>query len=472
MPEVIDVQGHEWIPVGDGETFENVLFDQRGDGNHATLDARGSSGFTIRNVGWLGGGRSDAFQQGGMNIFFSVPDGGEGVIENVFMASYESWDEIGGIQATGNHAGDCYVRNSTFAGFGNNSTYCSSQGRYHHQNGRVHFESCYSRDSTGGGFRIGGEGSSIRNCVAFCHDPDGVRPPYPPNKSEFWPRPIQLLRRDCTVENTSVYLSSDDYGYVTNDNAPAGFDCFSAFSSDDVYHPTYTIRNVGLGGVARIATHEYNGGTVTLRTENVHSNPTVDVLQNGGVPLSPEMAANGERAMPPEIGTDPAPPTWDPQDSPSREPVDPNVDPETANEFAFLTPADAPLLDYEFEATGRVAYWSADRDTPSGNPIESGGNDQIYRRSDGMFEVEGSVGSGYGDAYLIEQGADVTSFQAYNASTGDETVTGWLEGNAEHVAPDDLPWPGDGDDDGDGDESVTPALLPLAGLVLWAARRR
>lgn len=43
----------------------------------------------------------------------------------------------------------------------------------------------------------------------------------------------------------------------------------------------------------------------TVKTTSLGKNPTVAVIDGGGVPLSPKMAASGKRSMPPELpGTD------------------------------------------------------------------------------------------------------------------------------------------------------------------------
>lgn len=266
--------------VGSGETFENKLIDQTADGASFKIIANGDD-WTIRNVGFKGIGDEDAL--------FHISPSGDGLIENVFM---EGWGtSLGGIFVRAKHSGQLDVRHTHIAGFGNNAVYASGVGKKGHDNGATTFENCYHRDNTVAQFRIGAPGSYIRNCVAIANDPDGRRGTYPGSDTRgsrgIWAR----HHPDQRVENTTVYVSPDDVS--TPDGYVVGYDA----AKSNGPHAELTIDNCDVNPDASEKI-DARGENERVNVNGLTESPTVEVLQNGGVPLSAEMAARGDRQMP------------------------------------------------------------------------------------------------------------------------------------------------------------------------------
>jgi len=292
--ETWTISGEEVYDLSDDEVLENVLVDQTADGASLKIRSRDKSGWEVRNVGFMGSGVADdnAFQ-----FTVSAPEGGHGLIENVWANGKERDDqdstELGGIYIRASHAGHIDIKHTYIEGFGNNAVYASAVGKDNGEDGSVALENCYHRDNTVSQFRIGAPDSEVRNCVGVINDPDGKRGVYPGTDSRnargIWGKHF----RDQRVENCAFHVSSDDVN-------PDGV--FEARYIDD--------RSHGEKAVAAAAECEVNedAPTLTGTTSNAEVNftnlgesPTVDVIQDGGVPMSPKMAARGEREMPPSL---------------------------------------------------------------------------------------------------------------------------------------------------------------------------
>ena len=294
--DVWTVTGEEVYDLSDGEVLEDVLVDQTADGAVLTIRSQNKSGWEVRNIGFMGVGQAGD----GSNRFqfqVSTPSGGQGLIENVW-ANGKARDgqpasELGGIFLRSPHAGHIDIRHTHIEGFGNNAVYASNPGKDHGRDGAVALENCYHRDNTSTQFRIGTPDSTVRNSVAVINDPDGKRGPYPGSSNRnargFWGKHF----RDQVIENSSVYVSRDDVN-------PGG--AFEARYIED--------RSHGEKAVGEVVGCEVNADTPTtarmtsngdINFTNLGESPTVDVIQDGGVPMSPEMAARGEREMPPSL---------------------------------------------------------------------------------------------------------------------------------------------------------------------------
>lgn len=295
--EVWTVDGQAVYDLSDGETLANVLVDQTASGACLTIRARNRTDWTVRNVGFLGVGRagdgSNRFQ-----LQVSAPSGGQGLVENVWAngkaRNGQAATELGGVYVRSAHAGHLDVRHTYIEGFGNNAVYASAVGKDGGNDGSVQLENCYHRDNTVSQFRIGSADSLVRHCVGVVDDPAGERGPYPGtednrNARGIWAKHVPGLR----VEHSSFYVAPDDV------------------QPDGAFEARY-IHGRSHGGSAALAAVDCDlnsdAPTVASSTSDAAVSftrrgaaPTVAVLQEGGVPLSPVMAARGERAMPPAL---------------------------------------------------------------------------------------------------------------------------------------------------------------------------
>lgn len=182
--EVWTISGEEVYDLSDGEVLENVLVDQTADGASLMIRSQNRSGWEVRNVGFMGSGVANdhAFQ-----LQVSTPEGGYGLIENVWANGKERGDqestELGGIYLRSPHAGHIDIRHTYIEGFGNNAVYASAVGKDGGEDGSVVLENCYHRDNTVSQFRIGSLDSAVRHCVGVVNDPDGNRGVYPGTSS-------------------------------------------------------------------------------------------------------------------------------------------------------------------------------------------------------------------------------------------------------------------------------------------------
>ena len=162
----LDPDERRVIRVGSGETFENVVFDQRAPGAAATISAMGTN-WTVRNVAFRG-----AF--GHRDRAFGVADTGGGTsrIENVYMGDgVESG--VGdtrhpkfGLWVSPDHSGHLEISRMYVDGAHDNAFYGSAPGSNSNgQLGTVHFENCFAKDSWVSGFRIAR--GTVENCTAI-----------------------------------------------------------------------------------------------------------------------------------------------------------------------------------------------------------------------------------------------------------------------------------------------------------------
>lgn len=295
--EVWTIEGKEIYDLSDGEELSNVLVDQSADGACLTIRARNKSGWAVRNVGFLGVGQAG---DGGNRFQFQVsaPSGGAGEIENVW-ANGKARDgqpasELGGIYVRSSHGGHIDVRNTYIEGFGNNAVYASAVGKDGGNDGSVTIENAYHRDNTASQFRIGSPDSVVRNSVGVIDDPEGERGPYPGSTSNRNARGVWGKHfRNQRFENCAFYVSPDDA-------QPDGV--FEArYIGGRSHGEEAVVEAVGchVNPDAPALTGATSNAEVT--TTGLGLSPAVDVIGGGGVPLSAEMAARGERKTPPEI---------------------------------------------------------------------------------------------------------------------------------------------------------------------------
>lgn len=307
-----------------GETLENWLIEV-GDRASFSLRAPTEGDYTVRNIGFdLGETDRDRASY----VFQGAR--GDGLIENVYMNGKGATDSEsthqGGFWSGTSHEGDLTVRNCYIEGMADNAMYMSGQSSDSGSagEGTVTIRNCFTKDCTAGMYRAGVEGSSVKNSVAVLDDEDGIRRSY---KGEYSSSDTKLGRpiwgRDAgvlEVEDCTFYVNENDVG--AGQAIYGGFyhpDCSSNYST-----PYTDFMEVN---VDDFHTNQDPVGTATTGCSNDPHPPadinigsydddvTVSVIEDGGVPTSPEMAARGEREMP----VDEVP--WD-------EDVDPSFDDE------------------------------------------------------------------------------------------------------------------------------------------------
>jgi hypothetical protein len=301
------------VRLGDGDTFANKLIDQRADQAALSIRARGD-GWTIKNLGFLGAAEWDEYN---FHIHVGCPNGGSGVVENVYANNKRSPnDSMGFLWEYNDHSGHIQMRHTYVEGFGNNAGYCTNANKRSRAGGTVTYERCYHADNTPSNFRPGGEGSAIRDCVSVIDDPDLDRGTYPNTNSHnirgFHPRHTPGI----AIENCSFYLNPKtpevfgQFGLVYDSISNGDYvestarNCSGNLSTDHELFEFHNDRSDQSGQNIYFNLEDYEQGT-----------QTVGVLGDG-VPTSPEMAARGERELPPELpGSDDSVP----QDGPSLE---------------------------------------------------------------------------------------------------------------------------------------------------------
>ena len=276
--------------IGNGETFENVLIDQRASGAAGVIAPRGHS-WTIRNVGFKG-------PMGGTNRCMGLRSTGPAVIENVYVGDgvEPHWgdrsDPSLGMWVAPQHSGTIDVRRMYVEGAHDNAFYASAPGTTG-AGGIVNFTNCYAKDNWVAGFRLAR--GKIENCTA-------VNSPRGRNGRPVW------------VWNTDTHPGRVD---IVNTNFIAG----GYPHSIDVGRP---------GGSAELYLENVQYDRGTHRRMRQHPDSNVNVINGGGnganprdvipsgCPQSAEAAAAGEWEgapdEPPSFPDAPdEPEPWDPE---------------------------------------------------------------------------------------------------------------------------------------------------------------
>ncbi len=168
--DVIEVSpGETWeYQLDEGEVFENYLIDITATGAEAELWAR-TNDWVIRNVGFKG--QWDTTRRGNF-INAMVPDAAStGLIENIYIgdgaATTNYPNSPNGVFVPQPHAGELTIRNLHVQQLADNAVYGSPPGQSTGSDGAVIIEDSYCRDIQPAGWRVGGSGSRIENCVAI-----------------------------------------------------------------------------------------------------------------------------------------------------------------------------------------------------------------------------------------------------------------------------------------------------------------
>lgn len=291
----------------DDETVDGVLVDQTADGAGMTIRSQEAAGWTLKNVGFEGLSQRNAGRSAGFNFALGVAEGGRARVENVYMNHMAdgNQDGIGGMWLRKPHAGRLDIRHTYIEGFGNNAVYASNPGKAtpdcsdRGEDGQVTIANAYHANCAAGLFRIGTPDSWVRNCVAVANDQD------PPNRAEYpgggyTCRPLWGKHHpDQLFENCSVFIEPDETTYSAaldcryiNDPCPDG-DRVRSNGPNAVL----VARDCRVSEGVRL-TNEWDDTELTrIEIEGLSRDPTVEVIEDG-VPLSPEMAARGERELP------------------------------------------------------------------------------------------------------------------------------------------------------------------------------
>lgn len=272
-----------------GEEWTNKLIDQTSGGDYV-VHASGDD-WVIRDIGWLGMGPPDDGHH-----HFNVA--GHGVVENLFFdgraRSGTDGTDMGCVRLKRGHSGKVELRHSFIAGTGNNASYASSAGKNGGGDGAMIYRNCYHRDCTPSNYRPGTPGSRVINCVGIADDPEGLRGEYPHSGKQGCRSVWANHHKDIVARNVAIYHTERDV------NTNQAFEA-REISKSNSNRCELTLEDCHINPDFPTRKFVERGNAEIFGKNDVGSNPTVQVIQNGGVPLNPEMAAMGLRAMPPEV---------------------------------------------------------------------------------------------------------------------------------------------------------------------------
>jgi hypothetical protein len=250
------------------ETLSNVLFDVSAEGATLKINAQGSN-WTVRNVGVLGtydGANPDSVFR------LQVDANGTGVFENVYLGDGAVDDGYSGVFVPTDHAGTLTIQRCNVQEWPDNGVYGSAPGRDEPdrdaQNGIVQIETSYAKNNNIDGFRVGTDGSYVKNSVVHVDSDVPNNSAGKENARGVWVKESGTV----DIENCDILLEHPD-----------GSHC--VWQSDDA----------GTGGLARVidsevaargkSTDRFRGN---VETQNVGDDP--DVTPPNGVPISAEEA--------------------------------------------------------------------------------------------------------------------------------------------------------------------------------------
>jgi hypothetical protein len=242
------------ILVGENEygeygDLENALIES--EGANVQIKSFGDE-WEIRNVGIEGPTDGD---QPDIDL---DTDGGSGLVENVYLGDGDE-NTSGGIFVKRGHSGTITIRDCYVANYGDNGIYASAPSQSDGGGGTTEIENCYGENNGVAHFRIGGEGSYVRDSVAYT------------NNASTTSRGVWVRRDDADVTNTDIALT--DEGSATS----------AIWASDgasvDYRNSDYT------------TTYPYGEFQGDVDTTDIGSDP--DTNPPSGVPTSAEEAAGG-----------------------------------------------------------------------------------------------------------------------------------------------------------------------------------
>ena len=336
---------HRDISVGDGETFANKLIDITASGASFRIEARGDN-WEVRNVGVKGvyDIHSDGHRQG---IATEVGAGATGVIDNFYFADGcpdDVYPGVTGIYVQRSHAGRLKINNVNIQDLPNNAVYASTPG-YPENNphglpeggqGVVEITNSYAADCKSSHFRLGTDGSFLRNCVAVGGD------------RGIWSKFNDTRVVDCDLTGHDSNTADGDVVCGTN-SWPSG------------EQASVTLENTVYGHSAPGDQSISHDGEIIGSSESRSARTSPP----SSAPMSAEEAASG--------GT---------SDRSTDSSTDSTSEP-TTHTFAIEAAANTGWADYTLTTSGEI--------TPG--PAADGG-DKIVQNDDGTWTVTGFVGNG------------------------------------------------------------------------------
>jgi hypothetical protein len=269
------------INLSDNDTLENVLFEVGANDTKLEIHAEGS-GWAIRNIGVKGRFNGAPPDDSAEVISVNVSEGGTGLIENVYLGDGSTAEEaVVGIFVALKHAGTVTIRRVYLRHWPGNGVYGAPPGRSAPSDGGggggdVHIEQCYARNNNLSNFRVGTDGSYVRDSVVHVDDdvPYGYSTPGKVNSRGIWVKE----GGHSTIENCDILLEHPDASYcvVEYDNEEEGLarvsncELKARNGADGLYRPdgNYTKNNIGNDpdvavptGVPQSAKAAANGGT-------------------------------------------------------------------------------------------------------------------------------------------------------------------------------------------------------------------
>jgi hypothetical protein len=381
--------------VNSGETFQNKLIDITASNAEVEITGSGSD-WVIRDIGIKGKCTSDDKDQ---MITAEVDSGSTGLIENVYLGDGAVDGYQGGMFVSLEHAGTLTIRNCNVQEWPDNGIYASAPGRDTDRNdaglGEVHIENCYAKNNNTDCYRLGTDGSYVRDSVAHVNgdvpDKGGAE-----NARGVWVKEGGTV----DIENCDLLLEDPDASYCVweGDNDETGL---ARVSNSEV------VARDGADG-------KYRGN---VDTSNIGSNPDVSVPN--GVPTSAADAADGPdgTGYPHELIVD-----------------------------GSLNDTDAS---YDFSVTGSVTTM----DDPQGDDASgSTASGRVSSYKDG-YEFSGDVstlnvdvGGGYISANVDRANREITITSGSNAdyTNYEIAVTGDLTGKSSSDSGDEINATGDG----------------------------
>ncbi|KTG10896.1 hypothetical protein AUR64_06860 [Haloprofundus marisrubri] len=197
--------------VWGGETLENVLYDITADGAALNIDASGTD-WAIRNIGIRG-----EYEDPSMDNLFTfevTDDDATGLVENVYAAegSYET--DFAFVRKA--HEGELTIRNVYLEGW-QEGIYGSAPGIADGGgDGPVYIENCYAKNNGVANYRLGSDGSYVRDSVAHVDE----RTSYSGYSRGVWVR----NGGDVEASGMDILLEYSDagWGVAENDNIETG----------------------------------------------------------------------------------------------------------------------------------------------------------------------------------------------------------------------------------------------------------
>lgn len=235
----------------DGNTVSNLLIDQSA--NNCGVKHALSGSKTIENVGIIG--KADV---GGNNYTFALTGGGDFVFNNVYLPGSASGTDYMGIYATTSYSGRTVIQNCFIEHYADNALYLDDAAKG--GNGVMRIENCFARNNNIASYRVGTNGSVIRNCRSIV---DGPVPAHANGGKNA--RAVFTVYENQSIDVTGCHFAHEGHNAI-----------------------------VANGASVNVSNTQYQGhisGDVNMMSGNGRSPQTT---VQAGVPTSPRMAASGD----------------------------------------------------------------------------------------------------------------------------------------------------------------------------------